>query len=182
MISKEQLETTYSSLPTNKLLAIMDSPANYTELAIMVATAELTKRNVGDTEKALYEEEQLEKAEIFVQKILYDELSFLQKNLFYFLWFPILNFAFKMNLRQDGYLLKLKQANYYSLAGFVFFILSGFLSALLNISDISALSIWVFGFVVSYFFDQRFNKQRMIGLLQQVINNNKEKEETTNNG
>lgn len=180
MVSKEQLETTYALLHTNKLLAMMDNQSDYTELALAVASAELTKRNVGDAEITLYEEEQLAKAEVLVHKILYDELSFLQKNLFYFLWFPILNFAFKMNFKQDGYLLKLKQANYYSLAGFGFFMLAGILSPLLNISDFEALGIWILGFVVAYFFDQRFNRQRMIGMLQQVIKN--KEEETADNG
>ncbi|TFF36654.1 hypothetical protein [Mucilaginibacter psychrotolerans] len=168
MISKEQLEATYATLPTNKLLAMMDNTADYTELAIVVASAELAKRNVGEAEKAQYEQEQLEKADIFIQKVLFDELSLLQKNLFYFLWFPILNFAFKMNFRQDGYLLKLKQANYYSLVGFIFFMLAGILEPVLNISDFVALSVWILGFVVAYFFDQRFNKQRIVRILQQV--------------
>ncbi|RWY54176.1 hypothetical protein [Mucilaginibacter gilvus] len=170
MISKEQLESTYSSLPTNKLLAMMDRPSDYTELAIMVASAELTKRNVGDVEKTVYAEEQLKQTEISVQKILYNELSFLQKALFYFLWFPILNFAFKMNLRQDGYLLKLKQANYYSLAGFIFCMLGGILPVLLNIADFIGMIIWILGFVAAYFFDERFNRQRIIGILLQKNN------------
>jgi len=181
MITRESLQERYAKKPTEKLLEIMDHQHNYTELAVSVAEEELAKREVTEEEVQNYEAEQLHKIETYIEKNICDDLTLVQKNLFYFIWVPILNFPFKMNFRQDGYLLKLKQANYYSLLGFLFFMVAGILSAIFDFSNITSLAIWITGYILAYLFDEYFNRQQQIKRLQkkfdQVAEEQKDREE-----
>jgi hypothetical protein len=177
-MTREELQQTYSKLPTEKLLEILDRKFDYTELAVSVALEELGSRKVSEEEIKNYKTEQINKVETFIKKNISDDLTLLQKNLFYFLWLPILNFAFKMNFGQDGYVLKLKQANYYSLLGFIFFMVAGIVSVIFDLSDLSSLAIWILGFVQSYFFDEYFNRQKQIEKLRKVFGVEDEHTET----
>jgi hypothetical protein len=168
-MTREDLQQTYSKMLTEKLLEILDRKFDYTELAVSVALEELGSRKVSEEEIKDYKTEQVNNLNTFIKRNISDDLTLVQKNLFYFLWLPILNFAFKMNFKEDGYLLKLKQANYYSLSGFLFFMISGIISVAFDLSDISSLAIWIFGFLPSYFFDEYFNRQQQIEKLRRAF-------------
>jgi hypothetical protein len=168
-MTREDLQQTYSKMPTEKLLEILDRKFDYTELAVSVALEELGSRKVSEEEIKDYKTEQVNNLNTFIKRNISDDLTLVQKNLFYFLWLPILNFAFKMNFKEDGYLLKLKQANYYSLSGFLFFMISGIISVAFDLSDISSLAIWIFGFLPPYFFDEYFNRQQQIEKLRRAF-------------
>jgi hypothetical protein len=125
MPTKEELQEKYATLSTDKLMEIIDDKFAYTELAVTLALHELSSRNVSEGDIKSYKDKQVEKLTTFVKRNIIDDLTLLQKNLFFFIWFPLLTYAFRRNFSEDGYLLKLKQANYYSWAGFISFMLIG---------------------------------------------------------
>lgn len=142
MISREDIQKKYSGLSTNELLAIVRDEEGYTETAIFVANEELQKRNVTEDQLHEFEERTKQSNAIILQKVS-AELSIFQKCFFYFIWVPLLHFPIKQNLREDGFVLKVRQAGYYSLAGFVCLILTALFSILLNLSDMLSVLTWV---------------------------------------
>ncbi len=162
MPTQQELEEKYAQLTTAQLLIIVESGTDYTELAFEVAINELNRRQVSADEIQKYEEQKQHNLMVTIQKYTVDELTFWQKVLFYFIFVPLLASPFKLNYRQDGYALKLKQANYYNLCGFIGLMLAIFLSVLSNLNSFQAVVVWVTLFMPGYFFDERFNQQYLL--------------------
>jgi hypothetical protein len=103
-----------------------------------------------------------------LKRNIVDDLNLLQKNLFFIFWIPLLTFAFKRNFAEDGYLLKLKQANYYSWAGFISFMFIGTVPVFLeiNLSGYVTIAIWIAGFIPAYLLDEFFNRRKQIKKMQ----------------
>lgn len=156
MVTQEELRLRYAHLPTSQLLYIIDNKFNYTETAVLVAIEEIAKRKVSEQEIEEYKKQVIAATEEAIQKNYLIGLSLLQKNLFYFIFIPLLNSAFKMNYRQDGYRLKLRQANYYSLCGFLGLIISAVLSVNFDLEDALSIAIWITAFVAAFTFEKRF--------------------------
>ncbi len=174
MTTKEELQEKYATLSTDKLMEIIDHKFDYTELAVTVAIQELSTRNVTEDEIKEYKDKQVEKLKTFVKRNIVDDLSLLQKNLFFFIWIPLLTFAFKRNFAEDGYLLKLKQANYYSWAGFISFMLIGIMSVFFEaeFSDTTSIAIWIACFIPTYLLDEFLNRRRQIEKMQRLFEHN----------
>jgi len=170
-VSEEELRQGYSKLSTEELLEILDNKFEYTELAVMVAIAELSQRKITEENIKTYKENVLNQAKEYVDRNIFYDLNLLQKHLFYFIWVPLLNFGFKQNFIDDGYVLKLKQANYYSLFGFVFFISSVMISVKFSLPTLTTLGIWILGIMPTYAFDELFNRKQLIKrLIRKHIN------------
>jgi hypothetical protein len=167
MVSKEELQDTFAALPTEKLMEIIDNKFGYTELAITVAFEELSSRKISEEEVKNHKWKQIEKLNTYIKKNISDDLSLSQKNLFYFIWLPLLTFPFKQNYREEGCALKVKQANYYSLFGFLFFVLTAFMSV--GFSNLFAAALWMGGFIPAYLLDEFFNRKRQIKKLQKLF-------------
>ncbi|MDB5137826.1 MAG: hypothetical protein JWP37_4429 [Mucilaginibacter sp.] len=167
MVSKDELQGTYAALSTEKLMEIIDNKFGYTELAVTVAFEELSSRKISEEEIKSYKSKQLAKLNNYIKKNISDDLSLSQKNLFYFIWLPLFTFPFKQNYREEGCALKVKQANYYSLFGFLFFALTAFLSV--RFSNLFAAALWIGGFIPAYLLDEFFNRQRQIKKLQRLF-------------
>ncbi|HVX28567.1 MAG TPA: hypothetical protein VHB70_19615 [Parafilimonas sp.] len=176
-MTREELQETYSQFSTQELLEIIDRKFDYTETAVAVALEEISKRRISENDIKSYKTEQIEKAEKFIKYNIVDDLTFFQKNLFFFIWLPILNIALKQNFRDDGYILKLKQARYYSWLGFVSFMLIGMFSGIYGLQNLTALAIWILAFLPAYGFDETFNRQKQIQKLKKIFEkyNNEEK-------
>jgi hypothetical protein len=170
MVSKEELHVTFSALSTEKLMEIIDNKFGFTELAITVAFEELSSRKVTEEEVRNYKFKQLKKLNTYIKNNVWAALNISQKNLFYFIWLPIFTIIFKENFRQEGFTLKVRQANYYSLAGFLAFIV---IALLFNrVSNITLIAIWIGGFIPAYAFDDFFNRQSQIKKLQKIFSSN----------
>jgi hypothetical protein len=168
MVSKEELQVTYSSLPTEKLMEIIDNKFGYSELAVSVAFEELAGRKISEEEIKSYKSKQIEKLNSYIRKNISHDLTLSQKNLFYFIFIPLLTSPFRQSFREKGYKLKIKQANYYSLIGFIFFSLSAwFLSR--GLSNLFVAAFWMGGFIPAYLMDEFFNRQRQIRKLQRMF-------------
>ncbi len=155
-------------LPTEKLMEIIDNKFGYTELAVSVAFEELAGRKISEDEIKSYKFKQLEKLNSYIEKNILHDLVFSEKNLFYFIFLPILTSPFRQNFKEKGYKLKLKQANYYSLFGFLFFAFSA-LFLYQGLSNLFVAAFWLGGFIPAYLMDEVFNRQRQIRKLQRLF-------------
>jgi hypothetical protein len=170
MVSKEELHVTFSALSTEKLMEIIDNKFGFTELAVTVAFEELSGRKISEEEIRNYKFKQLKKLNTYIKNNIWAALNISQKNLFYFIWLPLFTIVFKQNFRQEGFALKLRQANYYSLAGFLAFIVVAFLFN--RVSNTTLIAIWIGGFIPAYAFDDLFNRQSQIKKLQKIFSAN----------
>ena len=100
MVSKEELQGTFAELPTEKLMEIIDNKFGYTELAVSVAFEELASRKISEEEIKNYKSKQIERLNNYIKKNISDDLTLSQKNLFYFIWIPLLTFPFKQNFKE----------------------------------------------------------------------------------
>ncbi|HTI61195.1 MAG TPA: hypothetical protein VL525_19370 [Mucilaginibacter sp.] len=168
MVSKQELQLTYSSLPTEKLMEIIDNKFGYTEMAVSVAFEELASRKISEEEVKNYKSKQIEKLNNYIRKNISHDLSLSQKNLFYFLFIPLLTAPFRLGFKEKGFKLKIKQANYYSLFGFIFCVLST-LFLVQGMSNLFVAAFWMGGFIPAYLMDEFFNRQRQIKKLQKLF-------------
>jgi len=166
MITKEELERTFSNMNNHELLEIIDRKFEHTELAVLVALQELSKRNLSEDDIFAYKAEKVEKVNKFFRQNIIDDLNLIQKNLFYFIWLPFFTFPIKRNFIEDGCVLKLKQANYYSFLGLAAFIIVCILNASYDLSLSISFALMVALFIPTYFFDEFFNRQKQIERLQ----------------
>lgn len=168
MVSKEELQITFSALPTEKLMEIIDNKFGYTELAVSVAFEELASRKISEDEIKSYKSKQIEKLNNYIRKNISNDLTLSQKNLFYFIFIPLLTAPFRQIFREKGYKLKVKQAYYYSVLGFIFFVLSG-LFLIKGFSNLFVAAFWMGGFIPAYLMDEFFNRKRQIKRLQRLF-------------
>jgi len=171
MITKEELEKRYVTLSNNELLEIIEDKFSYTELAVIVALEEISRRKLNESDIKKYKENAFEDAKMFIKKNIEDDLTFLQKNIFFFLWIPFLNFLFKRSFIDDGYILKIRQANYYSWCGFIFFIIDAILQSQFKLSNSIFWIIWILSFLLPYYYDEFFNRKNQIKKLNKLFGN-----------
>jgi hypothetical protein len=178
MVSKEELQVTFSSLPTEKLMEIIDNKFGYTELAVSVAFEELASRKISEDEIKNYKSKQIEKLNSYIRKNISNDLTLSQKNLFYFIFVPLLTWPFRQSFKEKGYKLKIKQASYYSIFGFIFFLMAGWF-LFEGLSNLFVAAFWMGGFIPAYLMDEFFNRQRQIRKLQQLFGPLEAEEEST---
>jgi len=174
MITKEELVNTYSQMTNQELLDIVDRKFEHTEIAVLVALQELSKRNLTEEDIVAYKLEKVNKVNKFLRQNIVDDLNLLQKNFFFFVWFPLFTFPFKRNFVEDGNFLKLKQAHYYSLAGLAAFIIVCLFNAIYDPALSISIAIVVALFIPTYFFDEFFNRQKQIERLQKYFREQQE--------
>ena len=170
MITRESLQEKYIKLETIDLLEIFANKQDHTELAVSVAHAELRKRQIPEDEINSYQSVFTHENEPIVLKNYLVDLKIWQKLVFYFIWIPRLRIYFNYNFSPGGYILKSNQSNYYSITGFIFFIVAMIISTNYGCPF---YIIWIAGLLVSYIFDMLYNKQRQIDGLQKKVNEGK---------
>lgn len=157
MISRKDLEERYSGFSNEELLEVLRNREGYTELAVDLAREELSRRNVTAADVKVMEEAHQQNVNHFIENYASVEMRFLQKCFFFFLWMPLLHFAIKQNLREDGYLLMVKQAGYYSVMGFIFFFLMPV--SLVVLPDALIWVVWVLGLFIAIPLEKYFVKR-----------------------
>jgi len=181
-MTREELQETYAKLSMQELLEIIDKKFDYTELAVSVAFHEIARRNITEKEIMDYKLGQIEKVVGLIKQNIFNDLNLFQKNFFFFIWVPLFNLPMRQNFLEDGDILKLKQANYYSLFGFVSFILAGMISGIYDVSILTTIAILVLSFLPAYACDEFFNRQRQIKSLQLIFGRNKLQEAQEEHG
>jgi len=169
MVSREDLAKKYQGLSTNELMDILEDKFSYTELAVTVAFEEISKRNVTEDDVRKFKDEKVKEAANFISRNIVDELSFFQKNLFFFIWVPFLNFLVKRNFMDDGAILKLKQANYYSWMGFGFFMFFILIQSSREFSDLLFFACWILSFAMAYYYDEYFLRIKRIKKFERIF-------------
>lgn len=169
MISKESLQEKYSEMSAEELMNIIDNKFDYTDLAVTVAIEELAKRKPTEDDIKNYKDKIIESFDTFISKNIEVDLNNFQKLFFYIIWFPIITYPIKANYRDGDYALKLRQANYYSLAGFISLVVAGLLSLPLEASNFLSFIMWFAFFIPAYLFDEYFNRQRQIKKLRELF-------------
>lgn len=157
MISRKDLEEKYAGYSNEELLDVIRNTEGFTSVAVGVAEEELLRRKISNEEIAVMEAEHEKKVEHFHVNYVRAQMHFLQKCFFYFIWVPLLHFAIKQNLREDGYVRKVKQAGYYSIMGFAFFILAGIGSGVGQ--EFLGLPIWALGLFIAILLEKFFVRQ-----------------------
>ena len=166
MVLKEDLEKRYSKLSNQELMEIIENKFSYTELAVSVAFSEISKRKITEEDIKTYKDFQIIEAEKLIKKNIVEDLTLVQKILFFIFWIPFIGFLLKRNFIEDEYILKLMQANYYAWFGFI--------SCVLCIQIDSNLTFsfwfwWIVCFLLALLFDEKFNRQNQIKKLQRII-------------
>ena len=166
MVTKENLQAKYAGLSNQALIGILERKADYTELAVEVATKELEGRKITPADIQSYEKEKEDKV-IFSYKNAVIDLTIWQKILFYIVFIPVLRRALKANFYEDGSLLKLKQASYFtytSWAGIIMAVVASF-----GADDGISLAMWILCFIPSYLFNEySYKPKQLININRQV--------------
>ncbi|WP_121807992.1 hypothetical protein [Mucilaginibacter kameinonensis] len=175
MVTKEDLQHKYRQFTTERLLEIIDNPANYTELAVDVAIAEFKSRNVSEEEMTAYHTKQINNKvwafKTYIERNINIELNFFQKLFFFFFFLPPLNLSIKLGYRKEEFRLKLRQSNYYSLIGFVslMLVVVVVVNFNLDISDATTLGIWMIFFIPAYLLDGFFNRKARVKKTKKIL-------------
>ncbi len=169
MITKEELQHTYSQMSSEELLAIIANQYNHTAMAVSIAQQELSGRNLTYTDVETFKSAITEKQEQDKNNNTLEDLSLAQKIFFYFIWLPLLTFTFKRNFVDNGSLLKLKQVHYYSLMGFFAFIIVCIINAIYDPYLSYSVTIVVSLFVPTYIFDEFYYGNKQIEKIERKI-------------
>ena len=161
MVTKEYLQAKYAGLSNQALMAILEHKADYTELAIEVATKELEGRKITPADIQSYEKEKEDKVITSYTNAVID-LSVWHKVLFYIVFIPIARGAFKANFREDGSLLKLKQASYFTYTSWAGIIVAVVASMAFGAGDTLCLALWILCFIPSYLFNEYSYKPKQL--------------------
>jgi len=179
IMTRQELQEAYASYSTNQLLEILDNKFHYTELAVSVALEELGKRKPDENDIAAYKEE---REAVLLQSIHYnyiEGLSIGQKILFFFLFIPFIRGIIAQNFIDDGKILKLKQASYYSWTGFILLMLIVLISSLLidhGVSSLAVFSIWFLSFLIPYALDEKYIRPAQISRIRRELGIKEEEE------
>ncbi|WDF70169.1 hypothetical protein PQ465_07265 [Sphingobacterium oryzagri] len=161
-VSEESLAKRYESLTNDELFELLDNKFEYTDLAVKTAFSELSKRDVSEEDIKRYKTKLINKVADDFSKLVYYDLKTYQKILYYIFWLPIFNFAFKMNYREKGEYLKIKQANYYTTLGFLCLFPTVAISVSFEFDEISTLFLWLSCLLPTYAFDDFLNRNVII--------------------
>ena len=157
MINKKDLEEKYAGYSLTELLEVIENKHNYTDTAVVVAIEELSRRKVTEEEILLHKQEQIEKTTEKVKRNYVDRLTIWQKHFFFFIWLPLLTFPFKRNFTEGGFEMKLKQARYFSLLGFISVMAATYFTIQFNLDNTSFWLILIPEFALTLIFDGLFN-------------------------
>jgi hypothetical protein len=159
----EEIQEQCESLSNEQLLLVVNNKQLYTEQIVRVAYQEIRKRGLSKQEIKEIEKVQARRAKIITGNIQ-EDILFWEKVVFFILCLPRMHFLVFRDYRKRGYVLKVRQAWYYNLLGLIFFILSAILAEYFH-SLLAGGIIWISSFLLTYFFNEYYFKERTIKYL-----------------
>jgi hypothetical protein len=162
-MTTEEIQQQCETLSDERLLLIVNNKRLYTEQIVRVTYQEIRKRGLSKQKIKEIEKVQARHAKIITGDI-YKDILFLEKVGFFFLCIPRMHFLVFRDYRKKGFVLKVRQAWYYNLLGLVFFLSSAFLGEYLH-SFLAAGTIWVTSFLLTYFLNEYYFRDRTIKYL-----------------
>ena len=161
MKQEEHLANKYAQYNDEQIVHILLNPKEYTESAVLIAKLEAEKRNLPQTVFENYSIKQEKELNDTIELALI-ELPLIEKVLVYFLWvFKFLFVIFFRDAYKARYELKLCQLRYYWFGGILASIV-GFVMTNILESPLAFLIIFVVGFFVLYYFDEKFNRNKIL--------------------
>jgi hypothetical protein len=159
----EEIQAQCEALSNEELLLVVNNKRLYTEQIVRVAYQEIRKRGLSKQEIKEIEKMQAERAKIITGDIREDVLFF-EKVGFFFLCVPRMHFLVIRDYRNQGFVLKVRQAQYFIFLGLVSLILSALLGGYFHSFLLGAI-IWVASFLLAYFLNRYYIKGKIIKYL-----------------
>lgn len=157
--SKEELIIRYKTLSTNELLDMYLSRSQFTQVAVEVMKDEIHSRGLNQEDLESFLRHKVLQKDEFFKRENFKGLMFLEKLIYYHLFFIILVFLLFFSWladasRKEGYKLKIEQAILYVFSSLVIFFLSLWLFSEIGIY------VWVGCFLIPFYFDFKAAKKR----------------------
>jgi hypothetical protein len=157
----EEIQQQCESLSNEQLLLVVNNKRLYTEKIVRVAYQEIKKRGLSKQEVKEIEKAQAQQSRIITGNV-HEDIFLLEKIGFYFLGiFKFFNALVLRDYRKRGYILKVKQAQYYILLGVAFLFSSFFIGKYFHAYAAAAI-IWPAGFLITHFFNRYYLKAATI--------------------
>lgn len=155
----EEIKEKCESLSNDELYTIVNNKIKYNYTIVSTAQAELKRRNVSKDEHKSLKKEQTRRSKIIEGDIDADVLMW-EKILFFFIPLPRLHRMVIRDYKNRGFVLKVKQASYFTIIGFVSFFL--LMAVAIPVSYELAGILWLGIFLAAYLFNSYYFKQRTI--------------------
>jgi len=112
----EEIKAQCELLSNEELLLVVNNKIRYTEVIVRVVQQEIRKRGLTKDEVSKFKKDQACRARI-IDGDIHEDLLLFEKIAFFFLFFPRLHFLVIRDYRKRKYVLKVRQAGYYMVAG-----------------------------------------------------------------
>jgi hypothetical protein len=152
-----EIKTKCESLSTEELYFIVNNKIRYTETIVRVAQQELRNRNPTREEINHFKKVQARRAKV-IDGDIHEDLLLWEKILFFFIFIPRFHFLVLRDYRKRKYVLKVRQAGYFMVAGAVFFLPILLVGAERFFSLKTAAILWAASFPVAYAFNYYYYK------------------------
>jgi len=157
----EEIQQQCETLSNEQLFLVVNNKHLYTEKIVRVAYQEIKKRGLSKQEIQEIEKVQARRSRIITGDI-HEDIFLLEKIGFFSLGiFRFLNALLLRDYRKKGFVLKVKQAQYYILLGVAFFFIAIFLGQYLHSFSVGAI-VWVAGFLSTHLFNKYYFKAATI--------------------
>jgi len=161
----EEIQQQCETLSNEQLLLVVNNKRLYNEKIVRVAYQEIKKRRLSKEEVKEIEKKQARQSSIITGDI-YEDIFFWEKiGLFYLGLFRLMSALLIRDYQKRGFILKVKQANYYILLGIAFLCVAGFLGQQFHSGSFS-LIIWASGFPLTHLFNKFYFKAATIKRLE----------------
>ncbi len=160
----EEIQQQCEALSNEELFLVVNNKRLYNEKIVRAAYQEINRRGLSKQE-AKEIEKVLDRQSKIVTGNIHEDILFLEKFGFYFLCFFRLNRLVTRDYRKKGFVLKVRQATYYTLLGLVFLFSAIGIGQFFHTFLIGAV-IWVAGFLLTYLFNRFYFKETTIRRLE----------------
>lgn len=161
----EEIQQQCETLSNEQLFLVVNNKQLYTEKIVRVAYQEIKKRGLSKQEVKEIEKVQARQSRIITGDI-YEDIFFLEKIGFFSLGiFRLLSALLLRDYKKKGFVLKVRQAQYYILLGVAFLFIATFLGQHSH-SFSTGMIIWVSGFLSTHLFNKYYFKAATIKRLE----------------
>jgi len=160
MRTKEDFIKKYASYSNDRLLDILRKHYEYTEQSLQAAKSVIEDRGISIEEVHEYTAD-FEIRKRILEKVATIPLALWEKIMFFLLWIGpgFFGNVFGLNYAADGLRKKLKQRRYYSIAGFISFIVAASAYLVFHRSEIAAIAVLTAFFPAAYFLEIKLTGQ-----------------------
>jgi hypothetical protein len=168
----EEIQQQCETLSNEQLLLVVTNKHLYTEKIVRVAYQEINKRGLSKQEIKEIKKAQARQSTIITGNI-HEDIFLLEKIGFFFLGiFRVFNALVLRDYRKKGFVLKVRQANYYILLGVALMFLAAFLGKHFHSFSVFAI-VWTSGFLSTHLFNKYYFKAATIKRLEARTGNQK---------